>query len=66
MDNGLTTMGDSEITQVLLREEMTMLQMVIQNLRMQCGATTATKRVILQLHVLIRELGAVSFTSRHY
>jgi hypothetical protein len=66
MDKGLTTMADSETTQVLLREEMTMLQMIIQNLGMQCRATTTTKKVILQQHVLNRELGAVSFTSRHY
>ena len=66
MDRGLTTMGDSVTTQVLLRKGLKLLKLGTQTLGMQFGATTVMEKVILLLLVLNQELGASSFISKHY
>ena len=65
MVKGSTTMGDSETTQVLLSKGLNKLTIGTPTLGMQYGVITAMRKVTLLQHVLNRELGVVSFTSRH-
>ena len=66
MFKGITIVEGSGTTQVLPSKGPNLLKLGTLTQGMQYGVIIAMNKVILLQHVLNRELGEVSFTSRHY